>query len=74
MAEPQEHDSNNGLRQMISIKEVLKIVPVSRSTLFRKVKVGTFPKSYAIAPMRVGFFLDEVIEWQRSIVEQGACQ
>jgi prophage regulatory protein len=62
----QEQENTNGLRQMISIKEVLKIIPVSRSTLFRKVKDGTFPQSHQIAPMRVGFFL-EVIEWQRKL-------
>jgi len=33
-----------------------------RSTLERKVKEGTFSKMYAIAPMRVGFFLDDVIK------------
>lgn len=66
----EQEDSVEGLRQMISIKEVLNMIPVSRSTLFRKVKEGTFPKSYQIAPMRVGFFLDEVIEWQRKLGEE----
>ncbi|MET4384287.1 putative DNA-binding transcriptional regulator AlpA [Bradyrhizobium sp. F1.4.3] len=54
---------------MISIKDVLKRIPVSRATIERKVKLGTFPKMYSIAPMRVGFFLDEVLAWQKALIE-----
>jgi predicted DNA-binding transcriptional regulator AlpA len=62
-------DRTSDVRQMVSIRDVLKRVPISRSTLERKVKEGTFPKMYAIAPMRVGFFLDEVARWQTDLVE-----
>ena len=62
-------DRMSGVRQMISIRDVLKRIPVSRSTLERKVKDGTFPKMYSIAPMRVGFFLDEVLAWQKVLIE-----
>ena len=62
-------DRMSGVRQMISIRDVLKRIPVSRSTLERKVKDGTFPKMYSIAPMRVGFFLDEVLAWQKALIE-----
>jgi predicted DNA-binding transcriptional regulator AlpA len=54
---------------MISIRGVLERVPISRSTLERKVKEGTFPKMYSIAPMRVGFFLDEVLQWQADLAQ-----
>ncbi|OAF05686.1 hypothetical protein AYJ54_01945 [Bradyrhizobium centrolobii] len=54
---------------MISIRDVLRRVPISRSTLERKVKEGTFPKMYSIAPMRVGFFLDEVLQWQADLIQ-----
>lgn len=54
---------------MISIRDVLKRIPMSRSTLERKVKEGTFPKMYSIAPMRVGFFLDDVLQWQADLIE-----
>ena len=67
MAELQEHDGTNGLRQMIPIREVLKLVPVSRATLHRMVRDRRFPQSHELSPMRVGFFLDEVIEWQKNL-------
>lgn len=57
------------IRQMISIRDVLKRIPMSRSTLERKVKEGTFPRMYSIAPMRVGFFLDEVLQWQANLIQ-----
>jgi predicted DNA-binding transcriptional regulator AlpA len=72
MSEPVQQDNTEGLRQMISISQVMKIIPLSRSTIERKVKDGTFPKSYPIAPMRVGFFLDEVIEWQKKLTDEAA--
>jgi prophage regulatory protein len=62
-------DRAAAVRQMISIRDVLRRVPISRSTLERKVKEGTFPKMYSIAPMRVGFFLDEVLQWQADLIE-----
>jgi predicted DNA-binding transcriptional regulator AlpA len=67
-----KQDNNDGIRQMISMSEVLKRIPLSRSTIERKQKEGTFPKSYPIAPMRVGFFLDEIIAWQKKLIEQQA--
>jgi predicted DNA-binding transcriptional regulator AlpA len=57
------------VREMISINDVLKRIPVSRSTIERKVREGTFSKMYSIAPMRVGLFLDEVVEWQKRLAE-----
>ena len=56
-----------GLRQMISVGDVLKLVPVSRSTLHRMVKTGRFPQSHELSPMRIGFFLDEIVEWQENL-------
>lgn len=68
-AEPAPSGPASEVRQMISIKDVLKRIPVSRATIERKVKLGTFPKMYSIAPMRVGFFLDEVLAWQKALIE-----
>jgi predicted DNA-binding transcriptional regulator AlpA len=71
-AETVKQDNFPEVRQMISMQEVLKRIPISRSTIERKSKAGTFPKYHPIAPMRVGFFLDEIVEWQRKLAEQAA--
>jgi prophage regulatory protein len=75
MSEPTEDPkgaNDNGIRQMVSISEVLKRVPVSRSTLHRMVKEKRFPQSHELSPMRIGFFLDEVIEWQKKLSDKAA--
>ncbi|MCW2077867.1 UNVERIFIED_ORG: putative DNA-binding transcriptional regulator AlpA [Bradyrhizobium japonicum] len=60
------------VRPMISVAEVLKRLPVSRSTLHRMVKEKRFPQSHELSPMRIGFFLDEVVEWQKKLTNKAA--
>jgi predicted DNA-binding transcriptional regulator AlpA len=67
MKKAQLRDRATDVREMISVADVLKRVPVSRATLHRMVKEKRFPQSHEISPMRIGFFLDEVIAWQREL-------
>jgi prophage regulatory protein len=64
-----DNEKPEGLRQMLSFKQVLSMIPLSRSTILRKIKEGTFPKPRALAPMKLGFYLDEIIEWQKALDE-----
>ena len=50
--------------KMLNIEEVLEIVPVSQSTLFRMVKEGKFPKGKLISPNRRVWQADQVKQWQ----------
>jgi prophage regulatory protein len=54
-------------RRMLTIDEVLEIVPVARSTLFRMEKEGRFPASVYISENRRVWFEDEVIAWQAAL-------
>jgi prophage regulatory protein len=56
-------------RRMLSEKQVLEIVPISRTTLFRMEKAGRFPKSTYITPNRRVWFEDEIIAWQNAVDE-----
>ncbi|MCA1534628.1 AlpA family phage regulatory protein [Bradyrhizobium sp. NBAIM03] len=58
------------LRPMISIAEVLERIPVCRTTLDKMVKEGVFPKPYHLTPMKLGFLLDEVVEWQQRLISE----
>jgi prophage regulatory protein len=60
----------SGPRRMLSEKQVLVIVPVSRTTLFRMEKAGRFPKSTYISPNRRVWFEDEIIGWQAAVNER----
>lgn len=55
------------LRPMLGIKQVLRIIPVSRATLARMVDTGRFPKSFSLSYGKVAWFEDEVIEWQKKL-------
>jgi prophage regulatory protein len=59
----------SGPRRMLNEKQVLEIVPVSRTTLYRMEQTGRFPKSTYISPNRRVWFEDEIIAWQNAVDE-----
>lgn len=59
----------SGPRRMLNEKQVLEIVPVARTTLFRMEKAGRFPKGTYISPNRRIWFEDEIIAWQNAVDE-----
>jgi predicted DNA-binding transcriptional regulator AlpA len=59
----------SGPRRMLSEKQVLEIVPVGRTTLYRMEKAGRFPRSTYISPNRRVWFEDEIISWQSAVDE-----
>ncbi|SRR6266702_6212912 len=62
-------DRSAGPRRMLSEKQVLEIVPVGRTTLYRMEKAGRFPRSTYISPNRRVWFEDEIIAWQNAVDE-----
>ena len=56
-----------GVRRMLTLRQVLELIPLSRSTILRMAKNGAFPQARLIAPMKLGFYLDEIVEWQKSL-------
>jgi predicted DNA-binding transcriptional regulator AlpA len=54
-------------RRMLNIDQVLAIVPVSRTTLFRMERDRQFPTSHNISPNRRAWYADEVLAWQRAL-------
>jgi prophage regulatory protein len=56
-------------RRMLSEKQVLEIVPVGRTTLYRMEKAGRFPRSTYISPNRRVWYEDEIIDWQNAVDE-----
>jgi prophage regulatory protein len=60
---------NSSPRRMLSEKQVLEIVPVGRTTLYRMEKTGRFPRSTYISPNRRVWFEDEIVAWQNAVDE-----
>jgi predicted DNA-binding transcriptional regulator AlpA len=74
-AKREEADTEGGAahhsrpRRMLNEKQVLDIVPLSRTSIYRLEKAGTFPKSTYISANRRIWYEDEVIAWQRAVDE-----
>jgi prophage regulatory protein len=60
-------DQPDELREMLTAEQVLAMIPVSRSTLFRLERDQLFPRGSAITPHRKLWFKDEVIAWQQAL-------
>lgn len=54
-------------RKMLNLKQVLAIVPFSRSTLYREIEERRFPKAREIAPRRIAWYQDDVMAWQLAL-------
>lgn len=51
------------MRRYLRVSEVLTLAGISRSTLYRWLKQGIFPRRYQIGPGLVGFVEEEVRDW-----------
>ena len=75
MVAAQRHQSEDGTteftapRRMLNERQVLEIVPVARTTLYRMEKTGRFPKCTYISPNRRVWFEDEIVAWQSAVDE-----
>ena len=58
--EGEQHAAAGEIRPMLSIKQVLALIPLSRATLYREMAAGRFPAAHEIAPRRIAWFKDEI--------------
>ena len=58
-------------RKMLNEKQVLQIIPVSATTLWRMEKKGQFPKGSYISANRKIWYEDEIIKWQSAVNGRG---
>jgi prophage regulatory protein len=56
------------LSRLVRIKEVLQLIGLSKTTLYKMIQEGKFPKSVSIYGSAVGWKQDEVADWINSRV------
>ena len=56
-------------RRMLDEKQLLIIVPLSRTSIYRLEKAGKFPRSTYISANRRIWYEDEIIAWQHVVDE-----
>jgi len=49
--------------KILKIKDVIKKVALSETTIYRKRKEGSFPKAVRLGPRTVGWIESEIDEW-----------
>jgi predicted DNA-binding transcriptional regulator AlpA len=59
--------NDTAVRKMLTLEEVLTVVPVSETTLYRMQMDGRFPRSHAGLGQRRFWFEDEIRAWQDSL-------
>ncbi|WP_423739502.1 helix-turn-helix transcriptional regulator [Desulfuromonas soudanensis] len=52
--------------RLVRRKELIEIVGYSASSIWRRIKDGSFPNSVRLGPSAVAWRLSEVEEWMRS--------
>ncbi|KYK50033.1 hypothetical protein A1D31_22235 [Bradyrhizobium liaoningense] len=55
-------------RTMLELEQVLKIVPVSKSTLLRMLAEERFPRGHYISPNRRVWYEDDILKWQDQLL------
>lgn len=52
------------VERIFTIQEVAKITSLSRTTLYRMVDAGTFPRPSQLSPNRIGWRASAIARWQ----------
>jgi len=56
--------------RLLSLEEVLKLVPLGKRSLLRMERQGLFPPSYYLTPNRRAWKESEVVAWESSLGTQ----
>lgn len=54
----------------IRLPQVLTIFPFSRTSLWRRIKAGKFPKPYKLGPSTNVWDVQELREWRQRLTEE----
>lgn len=67
------NDRDTGLplssRRMIRLKQVMEVVPLSRSTIYERMADGTFPASFSLGGGVSAWYERDIIAWLESCPE-----
>ena len=58
-----ETSNNHTEKKILTFKEVQRITGMSRSTIYRQIKTGEFPKPKILSQRKVGFLSCDLDTW-----------
>lgn len=56
--------------RFIRLKEVMRLTALARSTIYKKMKEGTFPKTVSLGDRAVAWIEGEIEDWIEDIIAQ----
>jgi predicted DNA-binding transcriptional regulator AlpA len=59
-----------GTCRLMRIREVLQLCGLSRATLYREIKLHSFPAPVKLSARSVGWLQDDVVQWLNARVAQ----
>ena len=51
---------------LLRLKQVLRLVPIGRSTLYQKMKLGTFPQAIKLGPRITAWRAEDIYEYMQN--------
>jgi prophage regulatory protein len=57
------------LREMLTAREVLELIPLDRAALFRLESERLFPQGHFVTARKKLWFKNEIVQWQRDLAD-----
>ena len=52
-----------GTTRILRIADITRLTRLSKATIYRQIRVGTFPRPVKLGSRAVGWFADEIRDW-----------
>ncbi len=53
--------------RIVRMAEVMRLTGLSKSTIHRRYRAGTFPRPLRLGPQSIGWLREELVEWLESL-------
>lgn len=57
---------------IVRLPEVMRLTGLSKTTIHRRYRAGTFPRPLRLGPQSIGWRRGEIVEWLESLPRAGA--
>ena len=58
--------------RIVRMAEVMQLTGLSKSTIHRRYRAGTFPRPLRLGPQSIGWRREEIVEWVESLPRASA--
>lgn len=58
--------------RIVRLPEVMRLTGLSKTTIHRRFRAGTFPRPLRLGPQSIGWRRGEIVEWLESLPRAGA--